>query len=248
MTKVVLSRLKDENGDKVYQGSELHNFRDTSPKSCQDQALADLESLDEQMRACLEWSDVDLMRSILLFLDTQSWQDSNDGGDRLSEIKAAIANIIDVFRAPLEAKGADFTWILDEIEDIADYSRTYLRIGCDSYERVWYQLYSSPDAVKWQNILLVSELLFSLPFSTAKVERFFSTLKIIKNERRTNLSCSTFNNLLEVNTEGPTLSNFSADSVVDLWWSDSSSDRRVNQKRRKEYRTHKPSSTDTRIR
>jgi len=76
VTKVVLSRLKDENGGKVYQGSELHHFRDTTTKSCADQALANLKSLDDQMRARLEWSDVDLMRSILLFLDTQSWQDS----------------------------------------------------------------------------------------------------------------------------------------------------------------------------
>ena len=36
-------------------------------KSCADEALADLLSLDDQMRARLEWSDVDLMRSILLF-------------------------------------------------------------------------------------------------------------------------------------------------------------------------------------
>ena len=82
----------------------------------------------------------------------------------------------------------------------------------------------------------MGELLLSLPFSTAKVERFFSTLKIIKNERRTNLNISTLNDLLEVNTEGPTLSNFSADAAVDLWWSDCSSGRRINQKPRKEYR------------
>ena len=239
VTKVVLSRLKDENGGKVYQGSELHHFRDTTTKHCADQALADLKSLDDQMRARLEWSDVDLMRSILLFLDTQSWQDSEGSStddDRLSEIKSALLSITDVFRAPLEAKGADLTSILDEIEDIVDYARTYLRIGSDSYSKVWYQLYSSPDSTKWPNIMLVSELLLSLPFSTAKVERFFSTLKIIKNERRTNLSCSTLNDLLEVNTEGPTLTNFSADAAVVLWWSDCSSGRRVNQKPRKEYR------------
>ena len=191
MTKVVLSRLKDENGGKVYQGSELHHFRDTTTKSCVDQALADLKSLDDQMRTRLEWSDLDFMRSILLLLDTQSWQDSGSSADddHLSEIKSALITIIDVFRAPLEAKGADLTSILDEIEDIVDYARTYLRIGGDSYSKVWYQLYSSPDSTKWPNIMLVSELLLSLPFSTAKVERFFSTLKIIKNER-TNLSCS----------------------------------------------------------
>ena len=68
------------------------------------------------------------------------------------------------------------------------------------------------------------------------MERLFSTLKIIKNERRTNLNCSTLNDLLEVNTEGPTLKDFSADAAVDLWWTDCSSGRRVNQKPRKEYR------------
>jgi hypothetical protein len=31
VTKVVLSRLKDEQGGKVYQGTELHHFSDTTP-------------------------------------------------------------------------------------------------------------------------------------------------------------------------------------------------------------------------
>ena len=56
---------------------------------CQDQALADLKSLD-RMRSCLEWSDVDLMRSIFLFLDTQSWQlqvaEESSEDNRLSEV------------------------------------------------------------------------------------------------------------------------------------------------------------------
>ena len=93
------------------------------------------------MRARLEWSDVDLMRSILLFLDTQSWQDSDGSStdDRLSEIKAAVVSITDVFRAPLEAKGADLTSILDEIEDIVDYARTYLRIRTTSFQGYHYQ-------------------------------------------------------------------------------------------------------------
>ena len=72
VTKVVLIKLKDENRGKVYQGLELHHFRDTIIKSCANQALSDLKSLDDRMRAHLEWSDVDLMKSILFFLDTQS--------------------------------------------------------------------------------------------------------------------------------------------------------------------------------
>jgi len=67
VTKWVLSKLSDENGGKVYQGAELHGFRDSTIKTCQDQALADLKSLDEWMRTRLEWSGVDFLRSVLLF-------------------------------------------------------------------------------------------------------------------------------------------------------------------------------------
>ena len=49
VTKVKLSKMNDENGGKVYQGAELRGFRDSTIKTCQDQALADLKSLDEHM-------------------------------------------------------------------------------------------------------------------------------------------------------------------------------------------------------
>ena len=76
-------------------------FKDSTIKTYQDQALADLKSLDNRMCSCLEWSDVDLMRSILLFLDTQSWQLQVDEesleDDRLSEVKAALVSITDTY-------------------------------------------------------------------------------------------------------------------------------------------------------
>ena len=84
----------------------------------------------------LEWSDIELMRSTLLFLDTQSWQtivESNDNDGRLTEIKAALVKISDMFKAPLESRGLNTTASFDEVEDIVEYARTYLRIGSDSY-------------------------------------------------------------------------------------------------------------------
>ena len=50
VTKVILTKLQDENGGKVYQGSELHNFKDGTIKTCR------LE-LDLLMIGCvLAWS------------------------------------------------------------------------------------------------------------------------------------------------------------------------------------------------
>ena len=153
------------------------------------------------------------------------------------EIKCSLLSLTEAFQAPLEGRVVNLCLIVDEIEDIVEYSRTYLRIGSDDYKKVWYQLSTSPDAVKWPNVVSYSSAyLFQLQRSNV------STLKIIKNERRMSLGSSTLSDLLVVNAEGPTLANFSADSAVNLWWSDSFSGRRVNQKPRKEYRKSKQSS------
>ena len=75
-----------------------------------------------------------------------------------------------------------------------------------------------PDAGKWRNVLLLCELVFSLPYSNAKIERIFSTLKVVKSNRRTSLHTSTLDDL-EISIEGPPLEEFSPMSAVELWWS-----------------------------
>ena len=113
----------------------------------------------------------------------------------------------------------------------------------EGYRRVWYKLTTSPDAAKWPNVLLLSELLFSLPFSSGTVERMFSALKLVKTDRRTNLHASTLNDLLDISIEGTTLANFSPDEAIDLWWKGCSTGRRVNQQPRKAYRPRHTSDT-----
>ena len=49
------------------------------------------------------------------------------------------------------------------------------------------------------------ELVLSLPKSTCRVEQLFSKLKVIKTKRRSSLSNSTLDDLLEINVEGPPL-------------------------------------------
>ena len=92
---------------------------------------------------------------------------------------------------------------------------------------------------------MLCELGFSLPFSNGRVERIFSSLKLVKTDRRTRLQKSTLKDLLEIQAQGPTLSNFSPEQAVSLWWTDCNTSRRINQEPRKEYRPHKNSEADS---
>ena len=89
-------------------------------------------------------------------------------------------------------------------------------------------------------MIVVSELLFSLPFTNSIVERAFSAMKIVKTNRRTSL---TLDDLMEINVEGPELENFSPDHAVQLWWSDRT--RRPNQASRKQYRKRASSEVES---
>ena len=93
------------------------------------------------------------MRNILVFIDTQGWQkkaslitstsnasdseSDNADNDGLTEITSALDNIISVFREPLQAKGCNFSSIVDEIEEIVEYARKYLNISKEGYQKIW---------------------------------------------------------------------------------------------------------------
>ena len=240
--KLVRDRVKNEGEDKVYQGAVLNNYTPETLKTCAAHALADIKWLEEKMRARLEWSDVKMLRAILVLLDTQSWQSSPEGEhsntdeeeDDLTEIREAVEYITLHFR---EAKCVDLANVQDELEEIIPYARKYLSIGQEGYQKVWYKLHTAPDASKWSNILHLCELLFSLPFSSGHVERMFSMMKIIKMNKRTNLKSSTLSDLLDIKAEGAPLAGFSADKAVALWWDACKTTRRVSQAPRKEYRS-----------
>lgn len=240
--KLVSNRLQDDGEAKIYQGTEVRKFSTAVLQSCQKQVLAELQTLDQNIRARLEWSDIGMLRSILLFLDTRLWNSISEE-DRVMEITAALMLISEKFRIALQNKEAKLEQLGDEIEEVIEYAAMYLRIDSGCYRKIWYQLFTSDDCNSWKNVLLVAELLFTLPFSTAKVERTFSNLKAIKSERRSKLNCSTLHDLLEVNTEGPNFENFSAESAVDLWWNDSS--RRASYSRQKKATTPAAETDDS---
>ena len=59
--------------DSEYQGTKLKHFNDIVLVSRKDHALTDVSHLEERLRQRLEWSDIKLLRALLIFLDTQTW-------------------------------------------------------------------------------------------------------------------------------------------------------------------------------
>ena len=230
----MLERIHTEGSVVTYQGAEIKNYNSVTLESCKRQALADMERLNNTIKEQLEWSDVKLLRALIVFLDTQSWTrrfvTDDDDGDytddtSLQEVKNALEVLSTHFRDPLEAVGANLPLLHDEIEDVVVYARIYLGIERTDYRKNWYNLSVCPNASEWPNVLLLCELAFSLPFSNARIEQVFSSLEYLKNVKRNSLHSSTLDHLIKIFVEGPSLANFSADHAVDLWLNDCSTTR-----------------------
>jgi len=61
----------------------------------------------------------------------------------------------------------------------------FIAIHMLHYQSVWWRLFNSPQKKDWGSVLVLAELLFSLPVSNAKVEHVFSTANVIKTDKRT---------------------------------------------------------------
>ena len=90
--------------------------------------------------------------------------------------------------------------IKEEWDDMLEYSKRYLNLV---QEVIWWKLFCAADAKKYVNVSAVIELLFWLPIANGRVERVFSQLKMIKNNRHTCLHENTLNQPLRINVEGP---------------------------------------------
>ena len=142
---------------------------------------------------------------------------------------------------PLASAGADLCAIRIEFSNILQYAIMYISLATCEYRAVWGRLFHAPCASEWANMLILAELLFSLPASNGKVERTFSQLKVIKSDKRTSLNNDTLDDLLIV-TSDCSMKDFNPDKAIDLWWQ--SKTRRPSQKGRHCTTTQNTTSDD----
>ena len=156
----------------------------------------------------------------------------------------AVDRIAMKFEKPLEAAGVEICELRQEFRDMLEHSVQFISLSTLGYQEVWWRLFHSPCAEQWSNILTLAELLFSLPASNGKLERCFSTLKLIKADRRCSLSNDTLDDLLILNTDRVPLQDFNPGAAIDLWWK--SKIRRLNQPPRKQYAKHQDAAKNSR--
>ena len=145
-----------------------------------------------------------------------------------------MLSLVQQFTIPLQGAGAEVEEIHAEFEAVLQYTCQYISVSTLSYQAVWWRLLHAPVATEWVNILMLVELLFSLPVSNGKVEQVISQVNVIKSSKRTQLSNETLDDLLIVTTAGDPLDKFNPDHAIDLWWKHKV--RRPNQKQKAPYK------------
>lgn len=236
-----LKKLTEEDGEMVYQCQTLKKF-EQAKRLYESHHQEYCFSVTSCLKSRLAWSDLQVVRDIIFLLASQGWQKVLDeeedsepehGNDKPDPMEA-IVRLGERFKSPLEAAGADLDELPKEFREMLMYATQFISLSSMDYQAVWWRLFHAPSASEWSNILLLAELIFSLPFSNGKLERIFSTLKVIKVDKRASLSNSTLNDLLVLNADKIPLQDFNPDPCIELWWKEKT--RRPNQKPRKEYK------------
>ena len=159
--------------------------------------------------------------------------DDGTSSEHLSSMEA-IVRLGERFRVPLEGPSVDRERLPEEFHELLVHATQFISLSTMGYQAVWWRLFHAPNATEWYNCLTLARLLLTLPVSNGKLERIFSTLKVIKVDKRSLLGNDTLDDLLVLNTDLIPLKNFNPDPSITMWWK--AKTRRPNQRQRKEYK------------
>lgn len=160
---------------------------------------------------------MEFVRDVIFFLATQGWQKIIDDEDKsgaeetqeeASSAFEAVNRLTSRFKVPLEATGVEISDILGEFREMLVYATQFISLSSTNYQVVWWKIFHSPVAADWSNVLELAQLLFALPVSNGKLERAFSTMKIIKVDKRSSLSNEVLDDLLAINVDQVNTSDF----------------------------------------
>ena len=224
-----MRKITEEDDSKVYQCQELKHF--SAAVSLYSAKYGDYASrVTRCIKSRLSWSDMELMRDIIFMLSTHGWEKALEEDNDM----AAIDRLVQRFTIPLQGAAVDTEEVVKEFSEMISYATQYIALSVLHYHSVWWRLFHAPCSSEWANVLVLAQLLFSLPASNGKLERVFSLLGVIKVNKRSLLSNDTLDDLLLLNSDKIPLDKFDPNPAIDLWWS--AKTRRPSQKSRKQYK------------
>lgn len=236
-----LGKCTEEDGSKVYQCQELKQFSE-AVRLYTSLHKDYCSRVSQCIKSRLSWSDLELIRDIIFMLSTHGWEKALKEDNDM----AAIERLVERFTVPLKGAQADVDEIVKEFREMISYAKQYIAISVLEYHSVWWRLFHAPNCAEWANVLVLAELLFSLPASNGKLERVFSILGTIKVDKRSLLTNESLDDLLLLNCDKIPLVRFDPNPSIDLWWSAKA--RRPSQKARKQYKprcSEQPSTSQT---
>ena len=213
--KKVMSRIQDTDNGTTYQGVQLTRYTEAVAYF-----RGHMDGLIDSVLHCfkdrVKDHHADLLTDVLTLLATHGWSRSEEA----DFASVSVSTLASRFTVPLERAGIDVSALGDEWIDMVDYAKRYLNITQENGVTIWWKLFNSPSSKNWVNILSLIELVYCLPMSNGHVERIFSTLKLIKTERRSSLCEDYLDNILRIMVDGPPLSEWNPSKAVQLWWND----------------------------
>ena len=185
----------------------------------------------------LAWSDLQVLQDIIFVLSTHGWEKATEE-DELE----AVDTLVERFTVPLEGVGAE---IHAEFENMMKYASQYFSLATIDYRPVWWRIFHAFDSTEWTNALVLAQLLFSLPASNGKLERVFSTVNVIKVDKRSTLSNESLDDLLVLNSDKVPLQDFNTNPSINLWWESKTKGPAQKPRKRYEKRHSIHSSTES---
>lgn len=236
---MTIKKLAETEEETTYQHQTLKRFQGAKSYyelHCHEYCAA----VTDCLKSRLEWSDLQIIRDVIFVLATHGWQKifdeeetSQSEGTGDTDVLEPLERLGKRFEAPLVAAGADLSQLRQQFLEMLQYAINFISLATLDYQTVWWRLFHAPNAGEWNSPLVLAQLLFSLPVSNGKLERCFSTLKVIKSEKRSSLSNESLDDLLTLNVDAIPLKMFNPDASIELWWKEKV--RRPNQQPRKVY-------------
>ena len=221
--------------DKVKSKVTLPNFNAAKDSAEVSKGIL-LDRIKDAMQTRLEAGENKIVLMAATILNCEGWGRRKENGEEDLEFPDnCVADLFNHFQEPLLKAGSDgsLNRLLEQWHDLVAYTVQYLDPSRTHYLRVWKRIFTSSRKEEWNMVLLLVELLLSIPISNAKVERMFSLMNRVKTDSRAALCEHTLNNLVRIRMEGPPLEEFDPTPAIQLWAS--SANCSPNQRARKQY-------------